>query len=569
MAELLTNVAVADGYTNAATLGPTLGITQLVFQVFNEPVYARFFKPPVDPESNRQPTLDPTEHYFPVGTLLSVDGAAGVQFRNGIAGQPATINAQIGFAGDPIFDFQSSGLFSAAVLTLSFLHNNALQGAESTLDFEDSAQIVWTVTDTPGTKESVSAAFVTGSVVTSVFGRTGAVVAVSGDYTAAQVTNAADKASASQQVFTGAISTTQLTTTSNSGVVAQSASGSHAFRNFLLAGDTQPAFEITGAGLLEWGPGGASALDTTLGRLAANVVGSASDALSTGPLNNGRSTIGAFLETGTGRVLTTGASPGPTSSMFATAIAGDVQWRWTIDSTGAMTWGTGASVGDTTLFRSAAVPPSSGQVGLASSQAFYSTNTTGGFVYAAATNNSAFLSFFLAGDSQPAFKIFTQGAMTWGVGGSTAADIELARAALTSGGLNIIKLFNINAGAVGAGSIQVSGNFYSGFKTTALAATATYATDATIHVQTITQATGGGTVTMSNPTNPPDSALHSGELIIIFTTSATAGVTFSWGTQWVGSTNYTLPATIAAATVMAMTFVADYTTGSILWRRVG
>src|SRR6476646_6523736 len=45
--------------------------------------------------------------------------------------------------------------------------------------------------------------YVTSVPVTSVFSRTGAVVAASGDYTAAQVTNAADKSSASAQNFTG------------------------------------------------------------------------------------------------------------------------------------------------------------------------------------------------------------------------------------------------------------------------------------------------------------------------------------------------------------------------------
>lgn len=43
------------------------------------------------------------------------------------------------------------------------------------------------------------------SPVTSVFGRTGTVVAVAGDYTAAKVTNAADKSSASTQSFAGGI----------------------------------------------------------------------------------------------------------------------------------------------------------------------------------------------------------------------------------------------------------------------------------------------------------------------------------------------------------------------------
>jgi hypothetical protein len=45
-----------------------------------------------------------------------------------------------------------------------------------------------------------------GGAVSSVFGRTGDVTANSGDYTAAQVTNAADKSSVSTQTFTGKIS---------------------------------------------------------------------------------------------------------------------------------------------------------------------------------------------------------------------------------------------------------------------------------------------------------------------------------------------------------------------------
>lgn len=309
--------------------------------------------------------------------------------------------------------------------------------------------------------------------------------------------------------------------------------------------------------------------DNTFGRLAAGVVGSATSAISSGPLNNARATIGAFLETGTGRVLTTGASPGPTSSMFATAIVGDVQWRWTIDSTGAMTWGTGAAAGDTTLFRSAAVPPSSGQVGLASSQAFYSTNTTGGFIFAAATNNSAFLSFFAAGDANPAFKIFTQGAMVWGVGGATAPDIEFARSTLASGGLAVMKLFPAGAGSAHNATLQTDGNYFAGFHTSAQAATSTYTPDAALALyHTLTFATAGGTLTLANPTNPPDSAAHTGLLIIRIVTSATAATTMSYGTQYVAGGTAALPATIAAATEKILTFAADYTTGSLLWRLV-
>jgi hypothetical protein len=183
-------------------------------------------------------------------------------------------------------------------------------------------------------------------------------------------------------------------------------------------------------------------------RLAAATpgIGAAASAFSTGPLNNGRSTIGVYLERSTGRVLTTGVSPGPTTSMFATAVVGDTGWRWTMDSNGVMTWGTGVGGGDTTLQRSGTVPPSSGQVGLTSQQAFQSTNTTGGFVYTAAANNSAFLSFAAAADAQPMFKVFTQGALEWGPGGAGALDLELARVTNSPSGTGTFLELLIGAG---------------------------------------------------------------------------------------------------------------------------
>jgi hypothetical protein len=58
--------------------------------------------------------------------------------------------------------------------------------------------------------------------VSSVFSRTGAVTAQSGDYTAAQVTNAADKSSGSQQNFTGELKTPDLVAAGLTGATAAS-----------------------------------------------------------------------------------------------------------------------------------------------------------------------------------------------------------------------------------------------------------------------------------------------------------------------------------------------------------
>lgn len=78
-------------------------------------------------------------------------------------------------------------------------------GAHSVGDYivtQDGHVFVCTSAGTPGTWTDAGSV---GNLVTSVFGRTGAVAATSGDYTAAQVTNAADKSSGSTQAFTAAI----------------------------------------------------------------------------------------------------------------------------------------------------------------------------------------------------------------------------------------------------------------------------------------------------------------------------------------------------------------------------
>ena len=61
-----------------------------------------------------------------------------------------------------------------------------------------------------------------GGAVSSVFTRTGAVTATTGDYTAAQVTNAADKSSSSQQSFTGELAAPDLKPTGLTGATSAS-----------------------------------------------------------------------------------------------------------------------------------------------------------------------------------------------------------------------------------------------------------------------------------------------------------------------------------------------------------
>lgn len=80
---------------------------------------------------------------------------------------------------------------------------------------------VWvcTVAGTPGTWVDSGSV---GNLVTSVFGRTGVVAATSGDYTAAQVTNAADKSSGSTQTFTSAVAAPDFAPSGLTGATAAS-----------------------------------------------------------------------------------------------------------------------------------------------------------------------------------------------------------------------------------------------------------------------------------------------------------------------------------------------------------
>ena len=114
---------------------------------------------------------------------------------------------------------------------------------------------VCTAAGSPGTWTDVGSV---GNQVTSVFTRTGAVVAASGDYTAAQVTNAADKSSGSQQNFTGEVKSPDFVAGGLTGATAASryagatasgapASGTFAVGDFVID-QTGKIWVCTGAG---------------------------------------------------------------------------------------------------------------------------------------------------------------------------------------------------------------------------------------------------------------------------------------------------------------------------------
>lgn len=99
--------------------------------------------------------------------------------------------------------------------------------------------------------------------ITSVFGRTGVVTAASADYTAAQVTNAVDRTATGSQSMAGQLSWAAQATAL---VLGAQVAANPVFQNKLLAADANAAVQIRGDGQIQWGLGGASALDTTLKR---------------------------------------------------------------------------------------------------------------------------------------------------------------------------------------------------------------------------------------------------------------------------------------------------------------
>lgn len=110
--------------------------------------------------------------------------------------------------------------------------------------------------------------------------------------------------------------------------------------NKLLAGDANQAFVLNGDGKLEWGAGGASALDANLYRSAANVLKSDDQiqathfAVTSGYFNSDQQA---------------GGSP-----FLVARASGDANNRFYVANDGTVLWGDGTAAQDTNLYRSAA-----------------------------------------------------------------------------------------------------------------------------------------------------------------------------------------------------------------------
>ena len=163
------------------------------------------------PTSNSGNTITTiTNAAFGQTTLLTIPdpGATTANFILSKTPSSQTINGILSLTGSVLSPYYAS-LGTLGTVTARFMGGTVsgapLVGTFNIRDYIiDSTGAIWICTagGSPGTWVNAGSS---GDLVTSVFGRIGAVVANTGDYTAAQVTNAADKSSSSQQTFSAGI----------------------------------------------------------------------------------------------------------------------------------------------------------------------------------------------------------------------------------------------------------------------------------------------------------------------------------------------------------------------------
>jgi hypothetical protein len=223
----------------------------------------------------------------------------------------------------------------------------------------------------------------------------------------------------------------------------------------LLAADANPAFRLNGDGTIQWGPGGATALDTSLFRFAANHlrspgsldlgaglvtrVGLASQVNIDGGVGFGtaadvtlvRTSAGLLTLTGTLNVTGSGGVNALGGELLA--YASDANMQSGITSIGGNPGLQLGQTGGASLYRSAAgVLKTDGRFVAADANYAYLSQPAAGGGYAFAS--------FIAAEAQPRWRMAAgNGTMEWGVGGATAPDTNLYRAAAgvlrTDGGL--------------------------------------------------------------------------------------------------------------------------------------
>lgn len=181
--------------------------------------------------------------------------------------------------------------------------------------------------------------------------------------------------------------------TTNTGLRSYRGAASNVAFSARVAADTQSRWSILADGTTQWGPGGSTVIDTTLFRSGA-----------------------AFLATN-GRFATYPSTS--TSTAQSVAVAGDANDRYSVRADGLTSWGPGTAAVDTNLYRASA--------GILQTDSQFQVNASVVSIRAASTNPA--FRMFVTGDTVDRLAIRADGQMSWGPGGSTAADTVLARTA--------------------------------------------------------------------------------------------------------------------------------------------
>lgn len=198
-AGIATPVTLGTQYADNGTLGPFQEVDEIIFQFTGGPVAFQFGS--VDPSGAVR--FDNQEIIYPPGAW-AFRNIKGIRFRS-ITGQTAvTIQAAVAFFADDPEPFTPGNVPGSVSLTstLNFQHNDVLVASEPTVDFQDGANLVWTITDDNVNSRVKVTASLTG-IVTSFNGRSGAIVPASGDYIASEVTNAYDLSQSATQTGSG------------------------------------------------------------------------------------------------------------------------------------------------------------------------------------------------------------------------------------------------------------------------------------------------------------------------------------------------------------------------------
>ncbi len=102
MADQLTNVATADAFTDAASLGPAGNVRQLRFIGYNQAFVVQLYKYVHQPGNTNKWSLAPDEYVYAAnsGDVFGPE-VAGVRFRSYTTGKPASIFCVLAYMVDP------------------------------------------------------------------------------------------------------------------------------------------------------------------------------------------------------------------------------------------------------------------------------------------------------------------------------------------------------------------------------------------------------------------------------------------------------------------------------------